>query len=155
MATHSNYKQRGHTVSRLCDAEGDTAAMKAALTEFYSDLTSVLPIGHLIPCLYSKGIISSESVSELKALDGCERVGYFLDKVLIPGVRIGYTELFENLLGVMEVSDDGAVKYLAGKIRMFLSKDSTTSIIPSTAATPIDIGSYFIRPCCVAIIEHG
>lgn len=108
--------------------------MQRAIKKFYPDLLKILPLSHLVPCLYSENIISSDSMRKLQALSELERIKYFLDDVLMPGVEIGYTTLFKKLLGVMQVSDDGAVKYLAGEICSFLSIDSVVS--PCSNATP-------------------
>ena len=116
------------------ETQGEKAEVKRAIRKFYPDLLKILPLSHLVPCLYSEGMISSDSIRKLQALNELERIKYFLDDVLMPRVEIGYTTIFKKLLRVMQVSDDGAVKYLAGEICRFLSIDSMVS--PCSSATP-------------------
>ena len=130
----------------MSEKDEEKAEVKRAVKKFYPELLKTLPLSHLVPCLYSEGIISNDSMRKLQALSELERIKYFLDDVLMPGVEIGYITLFKKLLGVMQVSDDGAVKYLAGEICSFLSIDSVVSPSSSTTlpfAPPIVTGTYF------------
>ena len=115
------------------ETQEEKAEVERAIKKFYPDLLKILPLSHLVPCLYSENIISSDSMRKLETLSELERIRYFLDTILVPGVEIGYTTLFKKLLRVMQVSDDGAVKYLAGEICRFLS-DSV--VPPCSYATP-------------------
>lgn len=136
------------TKPTMTEKNEEEKEVKQAVKKFYPDLLQVLPLSHLVPCLYSEGLISSTNVNKLKHLSEVERIKYFLDDVLIPGVEIGYTELFKKLLGAMEVSDDGAVKFLARKIYSFMSTDSVASLTSSATppfAPPTVTGTYILQ----------
>ena len=95
--------------------------MKEALTTFYSDLLEILPIEYLVKHLYSDKLLSGDKKRSLEGLSECsKKIQYFLDCVLIPAVNIGYTNIFEKMLHLMERGDDEPVKFLAEKIKQFL-----------------------------------
>ena len=90
--------------------------------KFYSELTEVLPtiIKNLVTKLYSNKLLSDDHKSNIAALTvEKEKAEYFLDKVIQPGLKIEYTELFDEMLKLMKTSDDRTVKYLVKKISDF------------------------------------
>ena len=92
--------------------------------KFYSELTEVLPtiIKNLVTKLYSDKLLSEDHKSNIAALTGeKEKTEYFLDKVIKPSLKIGYTELFDEVLKLMKASDDRTVMYLVKKISDFKS----------------------------------
>ena len=98
--------------------------------EFYSKLTKVLPMimNDLVTKLYSDKLLSGNHKDCIDSLaTGKEKTEYFLDKVIKPGLEINYTKLFEEMLRVMESSDDPTVNYLVNEIHKF----STSSSMPS------------------------
>ena len=98
--------------------------------KFYSELTEVLPmiITTLVTRLYSDKLLSGNHKDCIDSLaTGKEKTEYFLDKVIKPGLAIKYTKLFDEMLRVMESSDDPTVNYLVNEIHKF----STSSSMPS------------------------
>ena len=51
-----------------------------------------------------------------------ERAEYFLDKVIKPGLQIDYTKQFDEMLLIMQNSDDPPVKYLADEVKKFMEE---------------------------------
>ena len=85
--------------------------------EFYPQLLKILPVDCLINHFFSKKLLSSAHKSKLQDIStNKERAKYFLDEVIEPGVNISYIDQFDEMLLVMEKSDDPPVKYLANKI---------------------------------------
>ena len=98
--------------------------------QFYSELTKVLPmiITTLVTKLYSNKLLSGDQKSTIDSLATTkEKAVYFLDEVIKPGLEINYTKLFDEMLRVMESSDDPTVNYLVNEIHKF----STSSSIPT------------------------
>ena len=54
-----------------------------------------------------------------------EKIVHFLDNVIKPGLEIGYTEQFDEMVRMMEAVQYRPVKYLAGEIKKFLSSQSS------------------------------
>ena len=101
--------------------------------KFYSKLTKVLPmiINSLVTKLYSDKLLSGDQKSSIDSLASSkEKTVYFLDEVIKPGLEIHYTKLFDEMLRVMESSDDPTVNYLVNEIYKF----STSSSMPSAQA---------------------
>ena len=98
--------------------------------KFYPELTEVLPmvITSLVTKLYSDKLLSGNHKDCIDSLaTGKDKTEYFLDKVIKPGLTINYTKLFDEMLRVMESSDDPTVNYLVNEIHKF----STSSSMPS------------------------
>ena len=92
-----------------------------AVKKFYPKLLEILPVDRLITQFYSKQLLSSDHKRKLDALSTHrERTKYFLDEVVEPSVKIDFTDHFDEMLIIMENSDDPAVKFLAKNIREFL-----------------------------------
>jgi len=72
--------------------------------------------------LYSNDLLPGNHKAKIEALDTQkEKAEYFLDNVIEPGMAIGYTGVFNDLLRVMENSDNRPLKDLAGKIKKSMS----------------------------------
>ena len=93
---------------------------------FYLKLSKVLPMKTILTGFYSRGLLPGDHKANIEALDTQkQKAEYFLDYVIKPGIEIDYMGQFDEMLKVMEVSDDPAVKFLAGKIRRSSSDEST------------------------------
>ena len=99
--------------------------------KFYSELTEVLPmvISSLVTKLYSDKLLSDNHKDCIDSLTtGKKKTEYFLDKVIKPGLTINYTKLFDEMLRVMESSDDPTVNYLVNEIHKFSISSSMSSV---------------------------
>ena len=99
--------------------------------KFYSELTTVVPmiINDLVTKLYADKLLSDSHKDYIDSLaKGKEKTKYFLDKVIKPGVEINYTKLFDEMLRVMESSDNSTVNYLVDKIHKFYTSPSMLSV---------------------------
>ena len=95
---------------------------REAFTEFYSNLVEVLPINDLLCDFYTSNLLSSDDKAKIDDMTiKKEKVVYFLDNVIKPGLEIGYTEQFDEMVRMMETVEYRPVKYLAGEIRKFLT----------------------------------
>ena len=112
----------------------DTIMMADALDvfkTFYSKLTKVLPmiINDQVTKLYSDKLLSGNHKDCIDSLTtGKKKTEYFLDKVIRPGLEIDYTELFDEMLKIMESSDDPTVNYLVNEIHKFSLSSSMSSV---------------------------
>ena len=100
--------------------------------KFYSELTKVLPmiINDLANNLYSDKLLSGNHKDCIDSLaTGKEKTEYLLDKVIKPGLEINYTKLFDEMLRVMESSDDPTVNYLVNEIHKFSGTSSSMSSV--------------------------
>ena len=98
--------------------------------KFYSELTKVLPmiITSLVTKLYSDKLLSGDQKSTIDSLaTNKEKTEYFLYEVIRPGLEINYIKSFDEMLRVMESSDDPTVNYLVNEIHKF----NTVSSMPS------------------------
>ena len=103
---------------------------------FYSKLTKVVPmvINDLVTVLYSDKLLSSNHKDCIDSLaTGKEKTEYLLGKVIKPGLEINYTKLFDEMLRVMESSDDPTVNYLVNEIKKFSTSSSIS--VDQTQAT--------------------
>ena len=92
-----------------------------AFKEFYTKLVKVLPMNNISSDLYSHDLLPGDHKAKIKALDTQkEKAEYFLDHVIEPGMAIGYTGQFVEMLKVMENSDDPPVKFLVEEIKKYL-----------------------------------
>ena len=91
-----------------------------AFQKFYPKLSEVLPISSIVTDFYSQGLLAGDHKANIDALDTQKRKAeYFLDYVIKPGLKVGYTGQFDKMLRVMEISDDPAVQFVVGEIRKF------------------------------------
>ena len=97
---------------------GDVEGAKKVFTEFYADLTEVLPMNDLVAELFANKLLPGDHKAKVESLSTQkEKAQYFLDTVVKPSLSIGYTEQFNKLITIMESCDNGAVQFLANKIR--------------------------------------
>ena len=91
------------------------------LKEFYPKLLEILPVEALTTQFFAKGLLSNTHKEKLDGLSAArainkEKAKYFLDEVLIPGLKIGFVEQFDEMLVMMRNSDEPPVKFLANEI---------------------------------------
>ena len=90
--------------------------------KFYSELTKLLPmiITEVVTKLYSDNYLSGSHKGRIDSLPtNEEKTGYFLDKVIKPGLEANYTQQFDEMLRVMKTSDDCAIVNLVDEIHKF------------------------------------
>lgn len=103
------------------DLEMAARNAKDGFKEFYSKLLEVLPISLLISQFYTKALLSDDHKNKLDTLTSSkERAEYFLDRVIKPGLQIDFTKQFDEMLLIMQNSDDPPVKYLADEVMKFM-----------------------------------
>ena len=102
---------------------------KRVVKKYYSNLMKILPIDKLVHRLYTSkscGLLTPWQKSKLDSLTSPEeKVRYFSDKILFPGLDVDFTGHFDEMLTMMKESDDVLVRHLAGKLDV--------SVAPSTA----------------------
>jgi len=97
-----------------------------AFKEFYSRLVKVLPMSSISSDLYSHDLLPGDHKDTINALDTQKKKAeYFLDHVIKPGLEIGYTGQFDEILKVMDSSNDPPVKFLVGRIKKFISEETS------------------------------
>ena len=120
-------------MARIVDIMADT---EDVFKNFYSKLTKVVPmvINDLVTVLYSDKLLSSNHKDCIDSLTtDKEKTEYLLGKVIKPGLEINYTKLFDEMLRVMESSDDPTVNYLVNEIKKFSTSSSIS--VDQTQAT--------------------
>ena len=100
--------------------------------EFYPKLLEILPVECLIIQFFSKELISSAEKDKLEAFSSDkEKAKYFLNKVIEPGLKIGYMDQFDEMLAVMENSNDRSpVKFLATEMKKLLKSPTVDLNFP-------------------------
>ena len=92
---------------------------KDVFEKFYPKLTEVLPlcVDVLVSTLYSKMLLSNSHKDKISSFTTAEKKSQcFLDEVIKPGINTGYTVLFDEMLRIMESSNDSVVNHLAEEI---------------------------------------
>ena len=83
--------------------------------------------------LYSDKLLSGNHKDCIDSLaTSKEKTEYLLDKVIKPGLEINYTKLFDEMLRVMESSDDPTVNYVVKEIHKFSTSSSISSVDQAT-----------------------
>ena len=80
----------------------------------YPKLTGSLPIDSLLPDLYSEMVINDvqkENIQKEKLKEG--KISYLFDEVIKPELERGISTKYDNLIKVMEASNDIVTNYLA------------------------------------------
>ena len=110
--------------------------------EFYPKLLEILPVDCLITQFFSKKRLTSADKEKLEAFStDKEKAKYFLDKVIEPGLKIGYMDQFNEMLALMGMNDDRpAVKFLASEMKKSLEPSAadpnyTCQITPQDTET--------------------
>ena len=132
-------------MSRLADTE----EAKKAVRECYSDFKNVLPINKLVEYFYTRNLLSVDHKEKFDGLTSRkDKIVYFLDEILIPGLSIGFTEHFDNMVTMMKESDDMLANRLAEKLIDVLddsasnTASNSTGSSSSTPSTTSDTGQY-------------
>ena len=93
-------------------------------------------INDVVTRLYSDKLLSGNHKDCIDSLaTSKEKTEYLLDKVIKPGIEINYTKLFDEMLRVMESSDDPTANYLVDEVYKFSTSSSMSSISDQTQAT--------------------
>lgn len=106
-----------------------------AVEKWKLELASLLPINELVKRLDDRKLLpSAETKSKIDSI--CRTHGSysgsseFLDSLLIPGLKIGYTGYFKEMVNMLKESDFPIIKVLSQK---FMAE---VSPVPSTDASP-------------------
>ena len=95
----------------------DVECFRKAFKEFHIKLTE-LPINDMIEELYTKNLLPGDHKAKVKSQSTPKEMAqHFLDAVIKPSLEIGYTQQFEQLISIMESSDNPALPFLAQQIR--------------------------------------
>ena len=95
----------------------DVEDFRKAFKEFYIKLME-LPINDMIETLYANNLLPGDHKAKVKSLSTPkDKAQHFLDAVIKPSLEIGYTEQFEQLISIMESSDNRMLPFLAQQIR--------------------------------------
>ena len=106
---------------------------------FYAKLLKVLPMKTIVIEFYSRNLLPGDHKANIEALDTQkQKAEYFLDYVIKPGIEVGYTGQFDEMLKVMEISDDPAVKFVVGEIKGCSNNESTRDLQQNSES----IGEY-------------
>ena len=86
-------------------------------TDLYAQLTEV-PINDMIGELFANNLLPGDHKATIKSLSTPkEKAQHFLDEVIKPSLKIGYTEQFDKLISIIESSDNPTLQFLAQQIR--------------------------------------
>ena len=113
-----------------------TMNYKEAYERFYPDLLKSLPMAdpQFHDSLEKRKLFSGDLLEEVKAKDTeARKAAHFLQNVINHSLNIDNTEPFDNLLEVMENSDNGVCQRLAKGIKTYLSKKQ--SVDPQAIVT--------------------
>ena len=107
-----------------------------AVKKCYPNLLKLLPINELVVRFYSLNLLSYNRKSKLDSFIALEdKIKYFLDDILIPGLNICYTGHFNEMVIMMKESDDVLIKRLVEKLMADVSTDVSTEA--STDTSPL------------------
>ena len=117
---------------------------KRAVKKCYPDLLKLLPINELVIRFYSRDLLPFNRKSELDSLNlPKEKVRYFLDEMVMPGLDIGYAGHFDEMVTMMKESDDILVRRLVKK----LMQDETPDVSVPPATTDVSLIRTGIGQC--------
>ena len=103
-----------------------------AVKSCFPNLVKLLPISELVDHLYSRKLLSNNRKLKLDTFTTREeKIRYFLDEILIPGLSIDYTGHFDEMVIMMKESDDVLTRYLVKKL---ISPDSASDNASETDA---------------------
>ena len=90
---------------------------RKVIQKLYPTLLRLLPIREVVKHFYSLQLLSYDRKSQLDSLTSVEeKIAYFLDKMLIPGLSINYTRHFDEMIAMMKKSDDDLTRFLGDRI---------------------------------------
>ena len=115
------------------------AETRRTVRDWYPDLLKQLPINELVDRFESLHLLGSDRKSKLDSLASPkEKVKYFVDEMLSPGLAMEFTGYFDEMVKMMEESDDISMKHLVEKmtreISIAFSKDRSAEIDTSLTA---------------------
>lgn len=117
--------------------EKPSEELQKSVKKCYLNLLKLLPINELAERLYSQELLSYKQKSVLSSFVSLEdKTRYFLDEILIPGLNIGYSGHFDEMLIIMKENDNVLTRLLAEK----LMTNITTAAPTDTSF--IDAGTY-------------
>ena len=94
----------------------DFSAIEVNIQENYVKLT-ILPINSMLGNLFSKGIITFEEKQRIQALPvEMDRMQYFLDRIIIPSLKVNVDMKLRGFLKVMKESGDPTLISMAEKL---------------------------------------
>ena len=98
------------------------AETRRTVKDWYPDLLKQLPINKLVDRFESLHLIGPDRKSKLDSLTSPEeKVKYFVDDMLSPGLALEFTGHFDEMVKMMEESDDISMKHLVEKMTRELS----------------------------------
>ena len=114
---------------------------KKAIQKYYPNLLKVLPINELAERFFSGRLLSYDQKSKLDSLPSCkEKIAYFLDEMLIPGLIMNYTKHFDEMITMMKESDDALARHLVELIDKELMPTTVVSPTSPTTSVTTDTG---------------
>ena len=115
---------------------------KKAILNSYPSLLKLLPISELVERFYSLQLLSDHRKRKLESLPSPkEKIAYFLDDVLIPGLSINYTGHFDEMVTMMKESDDILARLLVEQLSPALTVEASASTFSSTTTITTDTGN--------------
>ena len=97
-------------------ADFDCSTAQKSIQYYYDELT-YLPIDSMLGSLYSKGVITFKQKESIKANNTeSSRMECFLDRVIIPSLKVNVSIKFEGFLEVMRESGDSTLAFMALKL---------------------------------------
>ena len=112
----------------------DAKTAGEAIRSMFVVLTDGMPANSLIPALFAKGVITPREQENMKAPQwtSTQNTVYLLNEIVIPSLKIGHLQKFENLLQAMEESEDLTCQSLATELNSRLGRIeiSLTKITP-------------------------
>ena len=109
-----------------------------AIQKFYPNLLKVLPITELVERFYSVHLLSHHQKSKLDGLPSRkDKVAYFLDEMLMPGLSMNYTKHFDEMITMMKESDDILARHLVELMVEVLMPATVISPSPTSPATSV------------------
>ena len=88
-----------------------------AVQNCYPNLVKLLPIVEVVDHLYRRELLSANQKSKFGNFTlREEKIRYFLDEILIPGLTIDYTGHFDEMVIMMTESDDVLTRCLVKKL---------------------------------------
>lgn len=116
--------------------ELSAAEAKRAIQKHYPNLLQLLPIDELVGRLLSRRLLSLDRKNNLNSFGSPrKKISYFLDGILVPGLDIGYTGHFVEMVIMMKESDDVLLKVLADKLMPDVSTSVSTAPSADTSHT--------------------
>ena len=124
-----------------------------AIQKFYPNLLKVLPITELVERFYSVRLLSHHQKSKLDGLPSRkDKVAYFLDEMLMPGLSMNYTKHFDEMITMMKESDDALARHLVELIVKELIP--TTVVSPTSPTTSLTTDTGIVSGIMQLYLEH-